>query len=116
MDNIAELISDNQVDEILLVCRKLKRKRKMKVNCLTPEYRQKIKRMATKELEQWISFGVPESYMTRLVEVSSTLPEKFGLKRALQADVEILTASNPFEQPSNNNLVYFTSSECVTHV
>lgn len=55
MDNIAELISDYQVDEILLASRKLKRKRKIKADCLTPEYRQKMKRMAAKELAQWIS-------------------------------------------------------------
>jgi hypothetical protein len=77
MDNTAELISDYQVDEILLACRKFKRKRKIKADCLTPEYRQKMKRMAAKELTQWISTGVPENCMTHWSELSSSLPETF---------------------------------------
>jgi hypothetical protein len=52
MENIAELITDYQVNEILLANRKLKRKRKIKADCLTPECRQKMKRMAAKELTQ----------------------------------------------------------------
>lgn len=109
MDNIAELISDYQVDEILLASRKFKRKRKIKAECLTPEYRQKMKRMAAKELTQWISSGVPESCMTHLSSLSSSLPEIFELKQ--QADVEVINASNNplFDQPANNHLVFFFS-------
>jgi hypothetical protein len=95
MENIAELITDYQVNEILLASRKLKRKRKIKADCLTPECRQKMKRMAAKELTQYISTGVSESGMTHLSELSSPLPGTFGLKqKALQADAGIINASN----------------------
>ncbi len=66
-----------------------------------------MKRMAAKELTQWISSGVPESCMTHLSSLSSSLPETFELKQ--QADVEAINASNNqlFEQPANNHLVFF---------
>jgi hypothetical protein len=56
-----------------MVCGRLKRKRKSKVNCLTLEYGPKIRRIAIKELH----WGVPNSYMTHLLDLSSTLPELF---------------------------------------
>ena len=61
MDNKAELISDYQVASINSPSKNFRRKRKIKADCLTPEYRQRMKRMAAKDLTQWISTGVPES-------------------------------------------------------
>lgn len=107
MDNRFELVSDEQVDEILLVCGKLKRKRKVKVNCLTPEYRQKMKRIAVKELHQSMSNGVSESFMTHLKELSSTLPELYALKQSFTPAMEISTANKEIsKQPSFDHLVF----------
>lgn len=86
-----------------LVCRRLKRKRKSKVNCLTLEYGPKIRRIAIKELH----WGVPNSYMTHFLDLSSTLPELFRSKNKAILPLEDLIASNHDNgQPSINNMVY----------
>lgn len=80
MENIPEQLGDKEVDEILLVCGKQQRKRKRKLNHLTPEYKQRLKTTAVTKLLQWMSTGIPESHMKHLVSLSSRLPQMFGLK------------------------------------
>lgn len=59
------------------------RKGKRKMEHLTPEYQQKLKKLAMTELLQWISSGVLDNYMIQLVSLSSRLPQLFGLKPQL---------------------------------
>lgn len=80
MENIPEQLGDKEVDEILVVCGKQQRKRKRKLNHLTPEYKQRLKTTAVTKLLQWMSTGIPESHMKHLVSLSSRLPQMFGLK------------------------------------
>lgn len=83
MENVSEQLGEKEVDEILVVCGKQQRKRKRKMEHLTPEYQQKLKKLAVTELLQWITSGVPDNYMIHLVSLSSRLPQLFGLKPQL---------------------------------
>ncbi len=83
MENVSEQLGEKEVDEILVVCGKQQRKRKRKMEHLTPEYQQKLKKLAMTELLQWITSGVPDNYMIHLVSLSSRLPQLFGLKPQL---------------------------------
>lgn len=83
MENVSEQLGDKDVDDILVVCGKQRRKRKRKMDHLTPEYQQRLKTLAMAELLQWISNEVPENYMIHLVSLSSRLPQLFGLKTQL---------------------------------
>lgn len=100
MEDIAAKLGDQKVDEILLVCGKQQRKRKRKLNHLTPEYHNRLKTAAMKELI-WMATGVPEKYMTHLVSLSSGLPQMFGLKPQV-----CLSEANVMENPTTPEHLY----------
>jgi hypothetical protein len=100
MEDIAAKLGDQKVDEILLVCGKQQRKRKRKLNHLTPEYHNRLKTAAMKELI-WMATGVPEKYMTHLVSLSSVLPQMFGLKPQV-----CLSEANVMENPTTPEHLY----------
>lgn len=100
MEDIAAKLGDQKVDEILLVCGKQQRKRKRKLNHLTPEYHNRLKTAAMKELI-WMATGVPEKYMTHLVSLSSVLPQMFGLKPQV-----CLSEGNVMENPTTPEHLY----------
>lgn len=101
MEDIAAKLGDQEVDEILLVCGKQQRKRKRKLNHLTPEYHKRLKTTAMKELLIWMATGVPEKYMTHLVSLSSGLPQMFGLKTQV-----CLSEANVMENPTTPEHLY----------
>lgn len=78
------MLTDDEIQNILVASEQAFRNRKRPVNDLQPAYATKLKRLADQQLNDWCLHGVPARYWQSVSTKCSSIVTKFNLVQSNQ--------------------------------